>query len=74
MSGCSLFFPFTKDPLTTTGSLSSRPHQQRSTGASQIASGQFNSNGRDMQVSNLVSLFDTLSILTPFKEGHVRTN
>jgi len=29
-----LVFPFTKDPLTPTGSLSSRPHQQISTGAS----------------------------------------
>jgi len=39
----------------------------------QIASGQFNSTWRDMQVSNLVSLSDTLSILTPFKEGPVKT-
>jgi len=31
--GCGLVFPFTKDSLTPTVSLSSRPHQQRSTGA-----------------------------------------
>jgi len=39
----------------------------------QIAPGQFNANGRYMQASNLVSLFDTLSILTSFQEGRVRT-
>jgi len=40
----------------------------------QIASGQFNANGRYMQVSNLVSLFDTLSILTPLKKGVFELN
>jgi len=32
--GSGIVFPLTKDPLTHTGSLSSRPHQQWSTGAS----------------------------------------
>lgn len=63
MAGCGLVFPFTKDPLTPTNCHQDNISKDQLE-PQQIASGQFNSNGRDMQVSNLVSLFDTLSILT----------